>query len=126
MILTLSTPVKDLKGVKPSKSAALRRLGIETVDDLLHHYPSRYYFAPPRTDTLPSDDQPATMGGVVRTVRVWGWNFEVDLDTGIKIVWYGSSYLRQSIFKGSYLMISGIVHNGRFINPEWRIGADVS
>jgi ATP-dependent DNA helicase RecG len=66
------------------------------------------------------------MGGVVRTVRVWGWNFEVDLDTGIKIVWYGSSYLRQSIFKGSYLMISGIVHNGRFINPEWRIGADVS
>ncbi len=40
--LTLSTPVSELKGVGEVRRKALLRLGIETVDDLLHHYPRAY------------------------------------------------------------------------------------
>lgn len=121
MSITLTTPVKELKGVGPSKTAALARLGIKTVDDLLHHYPSGYYFAPPRTDTLPPDSQPATMGGLVRNVQVFNHNFEAILDTGVRVVWFGGHYLRESIFKGSDLMVSGIVTHGVFTNPEWKV-----
>jgi ATP-dependent DNA helicase RecG len=42
MALGLDTPVQYLKGVGPRRAAALGRLGIETVLDLLHHYPRRH------------------------------------------------------------------------------------
>lgn len=38
----LSRPVQFLKGVGPQRAQDLRRLGIETVEDLLYHLPFRY------------------------------------------------------------------------------------
>jgi ATP-dependent DNA helicase RecG len=120
-VVTLTTSVKTLKGVGPSKVAALSRLGIKTVDDLLHHFPSGYYFAPPRTDGPLIEGHPATVSGIVRSVRIFNRNFEVILDTGVRVMWFGGRYLRESIFKGSCLMVSGIVTYGGFTNPEWKV-----
>jgi ATP-dependent DNA helicase RecG len=39
---SLQKPVQFLKGVGPKRAMALRRLGIETVDDLLSHYPRQW------------------------------------------------------------------------------------
>ncbi len=39
---TLTSPVSYLSGVGPAKVAAYARLGIETVEDLLHHIPRAY------------------------------------------------------------------------------------
>ncbi len=38
----LDTAVQYLPGVGPRKGAALERVGVRTVDDLLHYYPRRY------------------------------------------------------------------------------------
>ena len=37
------TPVQFLKSVGPARARSLTRLGIETVGDLLAHYPRRYF-----------------------------------------------------------------------------------
>ena len=41
-LLSLSDPVRYLKGVGPQRAKLLKRLGVETVGDLLHFYPRRY------------------------------------------------------------------------------------
>ena len=46
----LTTPVQFLKSVGPARARALSRLGLETVGDLLAHYPRRYF---DRTSCLP-------------------------------------------------------------------------
>jgi hypothetical protein len=41
-VLELSSPVQFLKGVGPQRAEGLRKVGVETVEDLLHHLPLRY------------------------------------------------------------------------------------
>jgi ATP-dependent DNA helicase RecG len=41
-MLRLDTPVQFLKGVGPQRADAFARLGVRTVEDLLHHIPHRY------------------------------------------------------------------------------------
>src|SRR2546430_13847229 len=41
-MLTLTSPVKFLKGVGPKRAEALQRLGVRTAGDLLYHVPHRY------------------------------------------------------------------------------------
>ena len=41
-MLQLSTPVQLIKGVGPRNAEALKKRGVETVEDLLYHLPFRY------------------------------------------------------------------------------------
>ncbi len=120
-MITLSSPVKNLKGVGPAKAAALRRLGITTVDDILHHFPSGYTFAPPVTNGPLIEGQRATIVGIVWSVRVFERNFEATFSTGVRVIWFGGRYLRDSIFPNSILMVSGIVTYDGFVNPAWKV-----
>lgn len=119
-MISLTTPVKDLKGCGPAKTAALARLDIKTVEDLLSHYPTSYTFAPPVGGPR-INGQPATVVGIVVSTRSFNRNFEVVLDTGVRIMWFGGQYLRESIFRGSRLMVSGVVTYGGLTNPEWHV-----
>src|ERR1700712_2443637 len=40
--MDLATPVQLIKGVGPRNADALRKRGVETVEDLLYHLPFRY------------------------------------------------------------------------------------
>ncbi len=42
MAIELDTSVQYLTGVGPRRASALGRLGVETVLDVLHHYPRRH------------------------------------------------------------------------------------
>ena len=42
MTITVNSPVSALRGVGPAKTASLAAAGIETVNDLIHHYPRAY------------------------------------------------------------------------------------
>ena len=41
-MIDLQAPVQFVKGIGPTRAAALARLGIERVEDLLMHLPLRY------------------------------------------------------------------------------------
>ena len=128
MTITPQTPVSDLKNVGPRRSAALARLGIKTVDDLLHHYPTGYVFAPPVTSIGPEVELRGVVtivGVVTQLSHTYVQNkFAVTLedDRGFMFVsWFGSGYLRECIFRGSRLMVSGKVDAYGMTNPAFKV-----
>jgi ATP-dependent DNA helicase RecG len=74
MDLHLDTQVQYVKGVGPARARALANLGIETVEDLLHHYPKRHE---DRSRLQPigtvADGDTVTVGG-----RVGGVSFRLN------------------------------------------------
>ena len=53
--MTRSTPITELKGVGEKRASLYKKIGIETVRDLIFHFPRRYidYSAPiPASETI--------------------------------------------------------------------------
>jgi len=131
--------VRYIKGIGPQRAEALRRIGIETVEDLLFHFPRDYQ---DRRDIRPvfmlRDGETATIAGVVmsarerlpRRSRVRSI-FEVALrdHTGtIEAVWFNQRYLAEKIVPGQMLLCYGKVTKRRgtiqMLAPEWHILAE--
>ncbi len=132
----LSTQVQFLKGIGPSRSAALAKHGIETVEDLLYYVPRRYL---DRTAAItvaqlrqifthgdPQKDQPYSEGdmpmtrlytviGDVLSFRVVGFRSRSRLvvvvgdSTGsIQCVWFGGvGYWKTRFEVGEVIAVSG-------------------
>ena len=130
----LDTPVQFLKSVGPARARALTRLGIETVGDLLAHYPRRYF---DRSSTVPigrlGPGAEATVLGEVltcsdRRTRRGGSLLTVTLgdDTGVLFcVWFNQKFLLKQFRPGRKVMASGVVqfHGGRpqLAHPDFEI-----
>ena len=123
----LDDPVKVV-GVKPSEAAALAKLGITTVRDLLLTLPyDREEFGEPtRIADLPAVG-PATVTGrleSVNTRRPWKSRpglkliteaFLVDDDGGrLRLVWFNLNYLGKALHSGMRLAVQGDVKRGRY------------
>ena len=85
-LLRPETPLGELDWVPRGKLAPLRRLGLETLGDLLKHYPRRYEDRR-RFDRFPDDEmiQPVCLFGLVTRTslkRIGGWRrmFEITLE----------------------------------------------
>src|SRR5215212_8907904 len=120
-MIVYSQPLSELEWIPKPKLAALRRLEIETVEDLLTHYPRRYedrtHFAPfPREE---SDTPILVCGEVVKTrlVRFGGWKkiFEATLEESaatalsqpLVLRWFNLHYVQKMIATGQRLVVFG-------------------
>src|SRR5438874_4761476 len=128
-MLTLTSPVKFLKGVGPKRAEALQRLGIRTMGDLLYHVPHRYLDATtvtPLARAMVGQDV-TCVGRVVNTgvlptrrgLRV----FRAILrdDSGLlECAWPGRPFLERQIKKGQLLLVTGPVryYHGKQIVPS--------
>jgi ATP-dependent DNA helicase RecG len=136
MSLTLTTPVRFLKGVGDRRAEAFARLGIHTAGDLLHHLPHRYLDASTVTPLARArvGEEVACVGevvakGVVPTRRGLRIFRAVIRDaTGVlECAWPGQSFLDRTIAEGQTLLVSGPVrfYHGRQLVPrEFIILAD--
>ncbi len=132
----LDSPVQYVKGVGPVRARALSRLGVNTVEDLLRHYPRRYL---DRSQMVPlSRLEPGSVATVqgrvvaVRELRPRSAS-RVRLITKARItdghgaaeaVWFNNPYVGRHLRPGVQVILSGKVdrHHGPEITVEqWEL-----
>jgi len=134
MPIHLSTPINTLTRVGKVTSGRLAKLGIQSVKDLLEHYPSRFedYSRILRTDQL-ADQDTGSVFGVIASIQVKKTSVkkmqltEAFLDDGhgtIKIIWFNQPYIAQTLHEADRVSIAGTVErdfSGTWImkNPNY-------
>jgi len=128
-MLTLTSPVKFLKGVGPKRAEALQRLGIRTMGDLLYHVPHRYLDATTVTPLARANvgQEVTCVGRVVSTgvlptrrgLRVFRAVLK-DESGLLECAWPGRPFLERQIKKGQLLLVTGPVryYHGKQIVPS--------
>lgn len=129
----LERAIRYLKGVGPKRSEALRRLGIETVEDLLYFFPrtfqDRSFFVPMK------DIQPGnlvTVKGAILSVglrrikRMTIVEMALGDETGlIYASWFNQPYLKRQFHVGDLVILSGkadLYHGRLQLNsPDYEI-----
>lgn len=103
----------------PPQKAALKRLGIRTVRDLLYHFPSRYEEAGFETSSgqLVPGTKVTLYGQLsgLKAKKLWksrhniteGW-FE-DASGRVKVMWFNQPYMASYVSEGTSVRISGTV-----------------
>ena len=116
-MVDLQAPVQFVKGIGPTRAAALARLGIERVEDLLLHLPLRYEDRSRivrLADLVPGER--ATVVGTVavaglrRTRRMALLEARLEDESGrCKVIWFNQPYLKDVVVRGRRLMLHGPV-----------------
>lgn len=128
------TKVASLPGVGYSYNFKLKRLGIETVEDLIYHFPFRYDdFSKIEKIRDVNSDEKITIEGVVwqiKNVRLRNGKFitnatVADESGTVEVVWFYQPYLTKSIKAGTPITLSGKVklEGGRvkMLSPQFEI-----
>ncbi len=116
MELTLSTPIRFVPHVGPARAAALDRLDIHTVRDLLYHIPFRYNdfsLVSPIGRAQPGET--VTLKGTVERFGAFSsksgkkiQEAKVRDDSGvISVIWFNQPYLRSVIKPGMTIHLAG-------------------
>jgi ATP-dependent DNA helicase RecG len=127
--LRLDTPVQFLKGIGEKRAEAFVRLGVERVQDLLHHLPHRYIDASSVTPLAKArvGDDVACVGRVMskgvlptrRGLRIFHAVLR-DASGVLECAWPGQSFLDRTIQVGQLLLVAGPVrfYHGRQMAPR--------
>ncbi|HOV78527.1 MAG TPA: ATP-dependent DNA helicase RecG [Bacillota bacterium] len=117
----LDEPVQYIKTIGPRRSAALQKLGIFTVGDLLYHFPRRYE---DRTRLKPAaacaDGEIATLRGTVLAVQdlkpkrgLTVTKLAVHDGRGIfYAVWFNQGYIKKNLPPGTRVFVTGKAEKG--------------
>lgn len=124
-------PVTVLSRVSTKTAALLSKLGVSTIDDLLHHIPRRYLDytqTRPIAHLIPHTEQ-TIVGRVVKVSMVMpggrrSTEAVIDDRTGrVRILWFNQPWVARQLPRESMIVVSGTVsvfHNRpQFISPEW-------
>ena len=131
----LATPLTEIGAIDARTLKRLAKLNLETVEDLLFHFPRRHLDftgAHPIGELTPGLDR-TVAGDVIeaketrmgRGGRMRACEAVIGDATGwVRAVWFNQSYLAKTL-RGSKIALSGRVSNFRgrivFENPEWEI-----
>ena len=133
--MTLSDPITFLPMVGEKSAVLLKKLGISTVEDLIHYYPARHqdFSLISPVNKLQAGETATVMGTVEKFIfkptRRRGFSIQetivADSNGEIKLIWFNQPYLRDSIAAGTMLAAAGMVErDGKWLtirNPEYEI-----
>jgi ATP-dependent DNA helicase RecG len=130
--MKLSDPLSAHVRVTAEQDKALKRLGLETVEDLLYHFPRSYGDTAevrPVAELVPG--QAAVVFGTLKNLKTKkGWRSKVPMaearvsdDSGTaKVIWFHQAYLAKMLHEGALVRVEGKVseRNGElaFLNPK--------
>lgn len=115
---SLDSPITVLKGVSRATLSRFARLGVETIRDLLFHFPYRYNdFANirPISQLIVGEEQTvlATVWSAAETTigrRLKGTEAIVSDETGtLRVIWWGQRYIARQLRSGARVALSGKV-----------------
>lgn len=137
-MIRLSSPIAGVYGVGPALAQKLKKLGIETIKDLLWYFPFRYEDF---SEVVPIADvasgQEVTVSGTVLEVdmkRTWKRHMVIvqaiiqDETGSISAVWFNQPFIKNSLIPGRRANFSGKVrsyeHELVLSNPTYEIVRD--
>jgi len=115
-MLSLETPVQTLRMIGPAYGYRLKRLGIETIADLLYHIPFRYEdFSTVSKIGLLIPNTPVTILGVIKEIKniytKTGKKIQkaklIDETGEIEVIWYNQTYLISALPPGTKASLAG-------------------
>jgi ATP-dependent DNA helicase RecG len=123
MPLSLDTLASDRFRLTPPQRAALGRLGIKTIRDLLYHFPVRYgdTVSARSIETLRKGDTAVIFGKVSGLKASKGFRTKITMADGvvedetgrIHCVWFNQPYLAKMTPEGAFVRIEGKVSQRR-------------
>lgn len=133
-MITLESTIESLIRLKQETKLALVRLGLRTVSDLLHHYPTRYADASSFLSIAGiSEGDHVTIRGTVKKIETKkSWKSKIalseaiveDVSGSITVVWFNQPYLAKMISAGQTVELTGKVSlykdKPSLVNPSTR------
>lgn len=121
-------PITSLKGIGEKTGALFQKVGIETVDDLLHDYPRGYdsYEPPTPIESVREGEIVAVSGVLLKTASVRRFK-QVELTLAsvkdrsgvMQLTWYHMPYLRATLQMGKRFVFRGkVVKKGSRLELE--------
>ena len=134
----VNSPISVVPKIGPKYQAALEKLGIFTVEDLLYHFPSRYQdFTKIKHINELKDGDVVTVKAILGSVQnIFTKNRKritkakvLDHTGELDIIWFNQHYIKNSLETGKTYNISGKIgtFDGKicFISPEMEPASDV-
>ena len=114
--IKLGSPVSQIKGIGPNFEDRLLRLNIDSVSDLIHHFPTRYLdYTKPVTVKELSDQTASVFIATLTDIKTFYTatgklmtQVTAQDDTGkIKLTWFNNPYIKRLIREGYSYTIAG-------------------
>lgn len=115
----LSNPLTEHFRLTDAQKAALAKLGIKTVRDLLYHFPTRYEVAGEGAEIagLVAGQEASIVGTVEKLEAKKGWKSRIPLTEGylrdntgrIKVRWFNQPYIAKMYAEGTLVKATGKV-----------------
>ena len=123
IFMNLSTPITDLPRVGPIYQKKLKKLGINTIKDLISHFPHRYedFSKVIPISQIKLGEKVCLRGEIIGIENVKTWKKRMILTESllrdrsgiIKVIWFNQPYLIKTIKKGSKVCLAGKIALGQ-------------
>jgi ATP-dependent DNA helicase RecG len=135
-VQSIDSPVTVIRGISSNLAAKFKKLGVNTVRDLLYFFPRRHldYSQRKTISQLAEGNEETIVANVWQAQEIWlggrrSTEAIVGDETGnVRVVWFNNPYLAKKLDTNTRVIISGRVglFKGRhvFESPEWELFED--
>ncbi|MDE6713566.1 MAG: ATP-dependent DNA helicase RecG [Lachnospiraceae bacterium] len=119
--MELQSEITDIKGIGEHTAKLFARLGVRTVNDLLHYFPKNYVMFPHKKTIAELKDRESCVisGYIIGTPRMFRkgsktvLSFQVTDRTGeVTLTYFNMPYLKKQIMAGKQVLVHGICRIG--------------
>jgi len=117
--MTLDSKIEDIFRLNQFQKNALKKLGIQSVEDILYHFPTRYgeQSQTKNIANLKEGDKAEIFGEIRKLKASKAWRKKITMAEGtlhdhsgkIKIVWFNQPYIAKMYSNDSFVKTSTIV-----------------